>query len=128
MLGFVYPVLVPLGSAAIALFADRAARPRLRWCVALTLGLLLAASGFVAHRIDLQRTGYTESSGMTPITLGLTVPILAAAVVRGSRSWPDPMRVTVAAAVAALATPPLALLSHYVLSALVPDFIGCCPL
>lgn len=65
---------------------------------------------------------------MTPIALGLAVPLIATAVVRGSRGWPAPLRVAVAAVVAALATPPLALLSHYVLSALVPDFFGCCPL
>jgi hypothetical protein len=128
LLVFVYLVLLPLGSSAIALFADRAARPGLLWRTALTLGLLLAAEGFVAHRIDLQRRGYTESSGMTPIALGLAVPLITTSVVRASRGWPAPLRVAMAAVVAALATPPLALLSHYVLSALVPDFIGCCPL
>ena len=128
MLVVVYLALIPLGSSALALLADRAARPGLVWRAAVTLGLVVAVGGFVAHRVDLQRTGYSEGSGMTPITLGLAVPLIAAAVVRGSRDWPASLRVVVAAAVGALVTPPLALLSHYVLSAFVPDFIGCCPL
>jgi hypothetical protein len=65
---------------------------------------------------------------MTPITIGLAVPFITATLVRGSRDWPALLRVAVAALVGAFFTPPLALLSHHVLSALVPDFIGCCPL
>jgi hypothetical protein len=65
---------------------------------------------------------------MTPLTIGLAVPLITAALVRGSRDWPAFLRVAVAALVGAFVTPPLALLSHYVLSALVPAVIGCCPL
>ena len=127
MLVCLYIIVLPLSSSVIALAADRPGQPRILWYTAASLGIFAAVCGFAAHRLALHRSGYTEGSGVTPITLGLAVPLITALLVRGSRDWPAAQRVAVASAVTAIITPPLALVSHYVLSAFVPAFFACCP-
>lgn len=124
MAEFLFLCGLPLTSAMLALALDQR-RVRAAWLWTACFGGLVAVVGFAAHKAGLLGT---EGSGMTPITIGLVVPLLASIVVQLTRPVHVMLRIMAAAGVGAVAVIPLAVLSHYWLSDLVPSYLGCCPL
>ncbi|MBD0320068.1 MAG: hypothetical protein ICV87_07035 [Gemmatimonadetes bacterium] len=120
---FLFFLGLPLASAVLALTLDQR-RARAAWLWMAGFGGLIAGAGFAAHKAGLLGT---EGSGMTPIAIGLVVPLLALLVVRLTRAIYAVARIAAATGVCAMSVVPLALLSHYWLSDLVPRYFGCCP-
>ena len=124
MVEFLFFFGLPLSSSVLALRLDQR-RARAAWLWMAGFGGLVAVVGFTAHKAGFLGT---EGSGMTPITIGLVVPLLALLVVRVTRAVHALLRIVAATGIGAVAVIPLAVLSHYWLPDFVPSYFGCCPL
>jgi hypothetical protein len=120
-----YFIGLPYGSAFLACRLDDRGRVALTWGVMTAVAFAVAGIGFAAHKFGLLGS---EGSGMTPITIGIVVPLTATLIVGLAHSLRPWIRVTIATAIGATLVIPLAVVSHYGLSQMVPSYFGCCPL
>ena len=123
-----YFAVLPTAAAFLVLLADQRWQSTGLWATALGLSVAASGLGFAAHYTAWQGSGYTEGSGMTPLTIGFLVPLTVATVIRATRTLSAPWRVVLSAITGIASVLPLAVISHYFLSGLVPYAIGCCPL